>query len=101
MLEHPFLVRPILRLKCSMPLGISKTTTAGMEIQFFLLPPFPCGGHHCPFLREKGYFSWPLHGFSIFFKITYNLPHTENGRCIRAVASDSLAKTISYSPHYA
>ena len=69
-------------------------------MHFFLRPPcavvastVACQGKRVFFLASQT--------FQHVFKITYNLPHTINARCIRAVARYFLVKTIFYSPHWA
>ena len=86
-----------------MPLGIFKTTKAYLYAwkYTFSYSPLVLWWPPLSHFKEKGVFFLTSPWFEHLFKITYNLPHTANGRCTKAVASRCLLYTMSYRPHCA
>ena len=70
----------------SRPLYNNHSQPFGREIHFFLLPPCAVVATTVAFLKEKGNFSSPPHGFNIYLKFSITSLILERRRCIRAVA---------------
>ena len=92
MLCHPFLDGSILRQKCSMPLGISKTTKIYLLAWEYTFSYSPLVLWWLPLLHSKGervsFLTSPW--FQRLFKITYNFPNTVN-RALRQGSYQFLA----------